>query len=1112
MSGITRDREVPALANEIPGVLGKLEATRHAMRGYRFWLALASLLLAELALSAALILADWMWVLPSTVRALGLLAMAALVFVPFIRNRRRFGRDQAAAEVEAYFPELGQRVRTVVEYAAPGARPAIASPGLLRALGHDTEHRTAGLDFQKLIPWATFERRAVAFFFATVLGIVALFASSGLRTATLRMLLIPAHFTTLDVEPGDATLKAGDELALKVTLSGRPVSKAHWLYREKNSDRGWISAPLASVLAAEKSPAPLIGTLTAGLKDCQADLEYRVTAGELESKVFQVKVVHPLVLTGVEAAITPPAYTRRPREVAKQGNFKAIEGSSVQLSIALDHAPKSASLTLRTAGGQATPEMVPLSIEGAKLTAQLPAITADMQYKIDAVDDNGMNLETDAFRIKVVRDREPTLRFVQPDESLGVTPITEVPIQVASGDDFGVSRLGIKYKIGNGPEETLHLTDYKDQPVTADVLTTLYLEKHRIDFKDGISYYAFVEDNYPPEPHRVVSDLRFIDILPYKKEYQLVDAEEGPPPTGDSVTLEELIARQRVNLNRTFLMERDRSIAQAATMRLATFEEELAAATAEFSEGLRGAGAQIASLDEAVSAMRSAILALDKKDLPTARSHEEMALKGLIKARANLRTVFSKRGGARGRAARKFDREQVQKLRRPPEDQSKKELAELEEDLEELARKEEAFSEEIAALGGGGAKLDPPQEDQAQPNSSQNPSSESSKEPSANPATSQENGGKPRPDLLKQQKQLAEEAERIRRVAQKDHALTDLTRERLDEAAKLVQEANKALEAGREAEAAENARDAARKLEALARQVGALKAQELTDSLARERDMAQAIARAERELAKALEAGAEKEAGAESKEPGKGARSAQAGRQRELADDVAALADVLDRLRSGAALEERELAETVDQATRRNPPGEVEDAMRQNAQAITAGKTKEAARDASAAADRLGALAQDLESARLAAVQPQLERLLAAEKQAAALQEQLRSMRQPSQRAAVERAMSELAEAVDKLAPAPGSLQKAADNLRSAIMARNTGVLRPGEDGTHEPDGLFRPPVGYNDGLVTVMVALQAKIQQIILENALAERDGPVPPRYKEMVEDYYRVLSMDLR
>ena len=61
------------------------------------------------------------------------------------------------------------------------------------------------------------------------------------------------------------------------------------------------------------------------------------------------------------------------------------------------------------------------------------------------------------------------------------------------------------------------------------------------------------------------------------------------------------------------------------------------------------------------------------------------------------------------------------------------------------------------------------------------------------------------------------------------------------------------------------------------------------------------------------------------------------------------------------------------------------------------------------AAERLEALAHDLESARRAAAGPELERLLAAEKEAAALQERLRTVARRRSRPPLERALEDLA-------------------------------------------------------------------------------------------------------
>ena len=615
-------------------------------------------------------------------------------------------------------------------------------------------------------------------------------------------------------------------------------------------------------------------------------------------------------------------------------------------------------------------------------------------------------------------------------------------------------------------------------------------------------------DNHPPEPHKVVSELRFIDILPYKQEYQFVEGESGDPTerfaeprrADRSPACE---SESHVRPRRGSDHRRGRHHAAVDVRRGACHRDDrVFRGTESPRRGSSGSG-RSRQCDE------SATAALDKKDLPTAQSHEEAALKSLVSVRQNLRKLLSLTNGGQMSAARSFDRQQAQKIRRPPQDKKKQ----LEADLLELAKREEEFSEEIEAKGGGGAQLEPPPADEQQ-------QAETPPEP-GEPTSS--------PDTKRSGKFLGKDHEQgqVTRVqscprpakggcgsraaaglAQKDKALTELAKERLNDAAKLVQEASREMDAGRSAEAAEKAREAARKLESAARQVGALKSKELADRLARERDLAQAIAKAERELGKSLEPGT-----AESKPAEKGAQgSGKAGRQRELAGEVAALADVLDGSDPRQRPDYRELAQTIAQAARRNPPREVEDSMRRNAEAIASGRNAEAARDADQAAQRLEALAQDLEAVRRSAVQPQLERLLAAEKQAAQLQEKLRSLQQQSQLAEAEKGMCDLAGAVDKLAPGEGSASPGCRQAHKRDHGPHTGVLTRDDKVELGQAGYFIPPVGFNDGVLAVALALQARIQEIILDSALAERDGPVPPRYKELVEDYYRVLSQDLR
>ena len=223
------------------------------------------------------------------------------------------------------------------------------------------------------------------------------------------------------------------------------------------------------------------------------------------------------------------------------------------------------------------------------------------------------------------------------------------------------------------------------------------------------------------------------------------------------------------------------------------------------------------------------------------------------------------------------------------------------------------------------------------------------------------------------------------------------------------------------------------------------------------------------------------------------------------------MAEVLEQTRAAAKLENRELAAAIEQAQTSSPPREMEQAMRQNASAIGSGKNEDAARDAAATAEKLEALAHDLENARRAAAGPELERLLAAEKEAAALQERLRTVRQSSQQAQADRAFEEFAGRLDRLVPREGALRQAAENMAGATRAGHGGWNDAGKIQGDEAT-YFVPPTVYSQTLAAAITALQARIQEMVLENTLVERNGPVPPQYKNLVEDYYRVLSQDLR
>jgi hypothetical protein len=320
----------------------------------------------------------------------------------------------------------------------------------------------------------------------------------------------------------------------------------------------------------------------------------------------------------------------------------------------------------------------------------------------------------------------------------------------------------------------------------------------------------------------------------------------------------------------------------------------------------------------------------------------------------------------------------------------------------------------------------------------------------------------------------------------------------MDEANQEVQKSEAAKNADRPEEAAEAARQAAEQLARLAEQVEGLKANELAARLARARDVAQATAKAERELA-----------GKNPENPDE--KDKVVADQNALAERAGTLTDLLKQIKTDAAEEDRTLASAVEKAAEANAPGEIESAMRSVSAQVAAGDRENPGKAMTRAAGQLEALARDLESARREFMGPKLQQLLAAERQAAEAQKALESADSEAKKAEAEKAVDGLARALDGLKAGDGPIREAAAKLDEATR-QGVGTGGWTRERLADRPGLFRPPILTTNAVRAATKALQAKIQQLILDDALVDRDGAVPPGYEGKVADYFRVLSEDVR
>ena len=755
--------------------------------------AVTTLLLALVGLGL-LAVADYSLELNRSARVVSLGAMLGAVALfagnSLWRTMRRWSQPTTAAEIEAAFPQLGQSVRTTVQFGAMQAEQ-MQSEGvattLVTALAEQTHQRALPLTLEDVVPAR--KLGLIACGLAAVFIVIAGASSFDWewRNATSRAVLSDVPYRQLAVLPGDSTVDEGAGLSIDVALIGRtnrdvvlltrPAGDADGEWTERKLEEAGSSDQKSEVRAAEvrgqsgssdgSSAALSSATLTpaalasrphvafvAKLDRLTKPIEYRVTAGELASATYRIDIRRPLRVDEVKVDLTPPSYTGQATSTSLDPNLSVLEGTVAKFVITFDKPVKSAALVFaprkqpRDDEDQNEPEVVPLAVGRALLPVEQSeqadttgksarptgsielTLTEDRNYSIIVEAEDGTSLPENKYRIRVRQDQPPQVSFESPDDAIEVHTLAELPMRVRLRDDYGLSKAGVVFQINNEQEVPLIAQDFavvmaaaneaatagKISPMTQAALEkVLPLEVFELTQKDSVMYFAFAEDNRPDSPQRTETEMRFIDIRPFKRTYQIVDPDPMPQGMGGGnlKSLGELIQRQRHALNRTMQIEK-RAVSgrtpDAQTLdQLMTFERELAASVSELAAGLLARGFDDVELfNQAETAMLAAVDSLSVGKWENATLQMKDALKYLIEARENLQIAILKNPDpARLAALRQFDRMQAQKLRRPKTD--KEEAREL------IRRLEELIGQEATVVSGLDEEMEEPRAKNPEP-------------------------------------------------------------------------------------------------------------------------------------------------------------------------------------------------------------------------------------------------------------------------------------------------------------------------------------------------------------------------------------------------------------
>ncbi|MCA9062743.1 MAG: hypothetical protein KDA96_06780 [Planctomycetaceae bacterium] len=672
----------------------------------------------------ALVVSDFSLELPLNLRRLllGAVVLGGL-FVAFgwlLRIVRWWNAGNTAAEIERTFPELGQSVRTSIEFGRMSdseLRSAGIAPSLVENLQSQTDRRTLAIDLPAIVRTGTLIVTVGLACFLTGGLLTGSAVDTEWRTAVRRCLLGNEPYTTAAAMSGDMIVVQGQSALLVLELNGRVERDARLSIRPLSGE--WETVPLTEAELKESSSQ--LRRYELPIVDIQEPFEYRFEAGPAATDIHQVTVRYPLQVLGFNVKLTPPSYTRLPEAVSDEASFTAIDGSQATIEITLDRAPAQATLMIRPAGSfaavNAEAKTTPLQIDGSKLSMSM-VVTDNWRYTLHAVDADGVEVRTEEASIRVRRDQSPRVWFEKPTEELEVHTLAEVMMRVRTSDDFGLSNAGIVFEINNESSHTLHYEDFAkameeagtvDSPLKTNAVLEklLPLEYFELTQRDSVSYFAFAEDNYPGGAHRTETELRFIDIRPFRQRYQLVDMEDPMGLPGENIMfLGDLIRRERALLNRTLrLAQRVKAGGAPETDTSdALIEEQQVIADgtrrlADFLVAMQFGGEEL--IFEAHEAMLGAITSLGDGRFDNAVAQERDAIKLLVEGRDVLRILIRKNPPKNRAALRAFSRRETQKLRRPKSDQQ--EVMELIERLTQLENEERRMSSDLASVMNGGS-------------------------------------------------------------------------------------------------------------------------------------------------------------------------------------------------------------------------------------------------------------------------------------------------------------------------------------------------------------------------------------------------------------------------
>lgn len=570
--------------------------------------------------------------IPMLVLAGGALVATAVFAVRVLWPLRERPTDRRVARfVEERCPELEDRVASATEIGETGTLSVFQD--LVIADAAETLRR---VDLGRVVTPARLRGAALrgVLAMAVLAGILTLGVGPFSRVARTAWLYAFGFNVTLDVEPGDVRVMAGQPLRVWAWLSGTRGAPVR-------------TPPTLTVL---DGPTPRMVEMRATADGYVAEFPsvtdsflYRVNAFTLTSRDYRVEALVAPRVRRIDVEYAYPAFTGlAPRVEEDGGDIYAPAGTEVRLLVHTDKAIVAGTLVLSDG------RRVALDGAGAGPLTATFSVETDGSYTIAVTDVDGLSNGKDTeYVVRATVDRAPDVYVLRPGGDREITPLEEVTIEVRADDDYGVGALELVYTVVGQPEQSIRFQTAGAQTVTGS--HTLYAEDLGVAPGDFITYYARARDvGYAGQSTEARSDIFFLEIRSFDHEFEEAQSRSGIGR--DAEDIGKLAAVQKEIIVATWRLDpAPRSAEVADDIRaVGEAQRELRDAAAIAAERVLGRGQEVsagvtevapenAAMARAVEAMTEAQTALAALSTERSLPHELEALTQLLKAQGAMR-------------------------------------------------------------------------------------------------------------------------------------------------------------------------------------------------------------------------------------------------------------------------------------------------------------------------------------------------------------------------------------------------------------------------------------------------------------------------------------------